>query len=137
MTKKKDLSAHQREKRLIELIKDSKKFNFDKKLIRKYTTQLKEVREEIRKDKERVLNLDSKVQEQEIKPAHKISPVEIPDDNKVFVDCLKCGRPYRDFPDAKKENLICPICREVKEENLRKVRNTKPLLPLKKVISVA
>jgi len=44
-------TAKQREKNLLEFITDGKKFNFSPVVMKKYLNQLKEVQEEIEKDK--------------------------------------------------------------------------------------
>ena len=46
-------SETQREKALIEFIADGKKFNFSPVVMKKYTSQLEEVQEEIQRDKDK------------------------------------------------------------------------------------
>ena len=56
--KKLTLSTEQREKRLIELIRDAEELGFNVCLIKRYESQLKEVQAEIQADKEKRLNFN-------------------------------------------------------------------------------
>ena len=53
MTKRIEMSLKQREKALSELIRDARKFKFEKHLITDYEKQLKEIREEIKEIKKK------------------------------------------------------------------------------------
>ena len=53
MSKQIQLSPQQREKALIELVEDAKKFKFNGCLILNYESQLKEIQEILKADKER------------------------------------------------------------------------------------
>lgn len=58
MKNKKTLTIQQREKALIELIKDSENLGFNGDLIKEYKIQLKEIQEDIKREKERLLKFN-------------------------------------------------------------------------------
>ena len=58
MTKQIILSIQQREKALIDLIQDGETMKFNKDLLEMYKTQLKEIQEEIKRDREALLNFN-------------------------------------------------------------------------------
>ncbi len=58
MNKQIKLSIQQRTNNLVELVEYAREQKFDKALIKKYEIQLKELQEEINRDKERKLNFN-------------------------------------------------------------------------------
>lgn len=86
MSKSKQITIQQREKGLLELIKDAKELGFNGDLIRGYKAQLNQVQAELKRDKEKSKSFNSEI---------------------------------------------------IKERNLKKESNTKPLLTSEKAISVA
>ncbi len=58
MSRRTILSTQQRGKALIELITDAREKGFNEELIQKYKAQLKEIQEELKRDKERKLNFN-------------------------------------------------------------------------------
>lgn len=60
MTRKRDLSIKSREKELIELVEDAERLKFDDLLIEEYKTQLKEIQNELKQDKEKIESYKNK-----------------------------------------------------------------------------
>ena len=61
------LNTKQREKALIELIRDGKELNFNKELIQKYDLQLFEIQKEIKIDKDKADQFNLKIIERGLK----------------------------------------------------------------------